>query len=107
MLRPPFDHLKEVIPSPAFLLLTGLHAWAVDQSDTAEDRRGHGGRLELVEIVSAIVAEGVEWRVRLRGQRVARCHLLAVAVHDRNKPVGRRLGPDVLIGKIAAEDELR
>ena len=103
MLRPPFNHLLKVVAAAALLLLARLDARAVDQGDPPQDGRGHRRRLELVEIVRAVVAERVEWRVRLRGQRVARRHLLAVAVHDRDEPVGRRLGADVLVGKVAAE----
>ena len=104
MLRPPLDHLQEIVAAAALLLLPGLHTGRVHQRDAAQNGRRDGGSLELVEIVRPVVAQRVERRVGLRRQRIPRRDLLLVAVHHRHEPVGRRLGPDVLVGEVAPEE---
>ena len=103
VLRKPLDHLMEIVAA-SLLLLARLYTWAVDQRDAPHDGRRDRGGLQPVEEVRAVVAQRVERRVRLRRERVARRHLLAVAVHDDNEPIRGWLRPDVLVWKVAAEE---
>jgi len=69
-----------------------------------EERRVELRALELAQEAVAEHLEAAEGHVLRHCQRIARCALILVAVHDGDEAVGGGLGPDVLAWEVAPEE---